>query len=158
MKKCDHFKDLLLTNYIDGELDKNLASQLEDHLFACSACRDFLKEVKDNTSLPFQQGQLQTVPTELWDMILQRIELENKTVSPIEGFIERLKGLFVLPRMVPVFASLILMFVIGSVTLNTMHLRQAQAKDQGEYLVSLMSQVSLADNNEQGTPIEQYFL
>ena len=71
MKQCEHFKDLILTDYIDGELDKNLAGSLESHLLDCSDCRAFFKEVKDNTALPFQQVLHQPVPVGLWDTIKQ---------------------------------------------------------------------------------------
>ncbi len=161
MKKCEHFKDLILTDYIDGELDKNLAGSLENHLLDCSECRAFFKEVKNNAALPFQQARHQPVPAGLWGAIKQSITYENKATTPLADFIDRLKGLIVFPRMVPVFASLILMLLAGSVTLNTIQIRQVKERDQGEYLVSLLSPTSpsvSSDNNDGGTPIEHYFL
>jgi len=121
MKKCDHFKDLILTDYMDGELDKNSAKNVESHLLECSDCRAFLKEVKSNAALPFQQTLHQPVPAELWGAIRQRIEDRNQAVNPLADFIEKLKGLIVIPRLVPVFASLILMFLAGSVTFIEAH-------------------------------------
>ncbi len=161
MKKCDQFKDLILTDYIDGELDKNSAESLESHLLDCGDCRTFFKEIKNNTVLPFQQALRQPVPAGLWDAIKQSIDHENQAAGPLADLIARLKGWLVFPRMVPVFASLILMFLAGSVTLNTIQVRQARDKDQGEYLVSMLSPTSTsgqADNNGWGTPIEHYFL
>jgi anti-sigma factor RsiW len=161
MKKCDHFKDLILTDYIDGELDKNSFGILESHLLDCSDCRAFLKEVKDNAALPFQQALRQPAPAGLWDMIKQSIEHENQARSPLADGIAQLKGWGLTLRMAPVFASLILMLLAGSVTLNTIQVQQAKEKDQGEYLVSLLSsRDSLVppDNNDLGTPIEHYFL
>ena len=165
MKKCDHFRDLILTDYIDGQLDKNSLGSLESHLLDCSDCRAFLKEVKDNAGISpvFCSADVlrQPVPTELWDTIKQNIEHENQARSPLADCIDKLKGWIVAPRMVPVFASLILMFLAGSVTLNTIHLQQDRAKDQGEYLVSLLSSTgpsAQAENNDGGTPIEHYFL
>ena len=55
MKKCDHFKDLILTDYIDGELDKKFSESLESHLLDCSDCRAFFKEVKNNAHCLFKQ-------------------------------------------------------------------------------------------------------
>jgi predicted anti-sigma-YlaC factor YlaD len=55
MKKCDQIKDLILTDYIDGELGKDIAAGVEAHLLDCGDCRAFFKEVKNTTSLPFQQ-------------------------------------------------------------------------------------------------------
>jgi len=161
MKKCDYYKDLILTDYIDGQLDKITAESIESHLLDCSDCRLFFKEVKNNTALPFNQVSAQPIPTELWDTIRQNIENENQSPGPLWGFLDKLKGLLVLPRLVPVFASLVLMILVGSVTFNTMQIKQAQAKDQGEYLVSLLSPAdssTATDSNDTGSAIEHYFL
>jgi hypothetical protein len=161
MKKCDYFKDLILTDYIDGELDKDFGQSVENHLLDCCDCRAFFKEVKSNTALPFQKALHQPAPAKLWDMIKQRIEHENQATNPLADLIDKLKGLVVFPRMVPIFVSLILMLLAGSVTLNTIQIKQAKEKDQGEYLVSLLSSTGPSvpsDNNNGGTPIEHYFL
>ncbi len=161
MKKCEHFKDLILTDYLDGELDKNLAESLESHLLDCGDCRAFFKDVKNNASLPFQKVSQQPVPAELWSAIKQKIENQDQAANPLEVILDKLKGLIVFPRLVPVFASLVLMFLAGSVTLNTVHIQRAQDKEQGEYLVSLLSTAgssAQSDNNGLGTPIEHYFL
>ena len=163
MKKCEYFKDLILTDYIDGELDKNTVGSLENHLLDCSDCRAFLKEVKNNAAIvpvPCSVDVFrQPVPAELWDAVKQ--DIEHKWTSPLENFIGKLKGLIVLPRLVPVFASLILMLLVGSMTFNTIQIQQAKEKEQGEYLVSLLSSTgnsSQGDNNDLGTPLEHYFL
>ena len=165
MKKCDHFKDLILTDYIDGKLDKDSVVGLESHLLDCGDCRAFFREVKDNaviSPVSYPANVLhRPVPAELWGAIRQRIEHEEQAASPWAKFVDRLKGLVVFPRMVPVFASLVLMFLVGSVTLNTVQVQQAKDKDQGTYLVSLLSSTGSsgqADSNDLGTPIEHYFL
>ncbi len=158
MKKCEAIRDLILTDYIDGELDKAAAGQLEGHLQDCRDCRAFLKEVKAGAALPFVKAQPQPVPAQLWDSIRQNIENEGQAPGLMEGFINGFKGLFVFPRLVPVLASLVVMLLAGSMELNTIQVRQAQAKEQGEYLVALMSPSSQGDNNDAGTPIEHYFL
>jgi anti-sigma factor RsiW len=158
MKKCDHFKDWILTGYIDGELNNDSTMCLESHLLDCRDCRAFLKEV--NAVRPWKQAR-QPAPAELWDAIKHRIEQEDQAVVAREDIIGKFKGMFVFPRLVPVFASLILMLLAGSVTLNTIQVQQAREKDQGEYLVSLLSpaeESALSDNNDGGTPIEHYFL
>ena len=162
MKKCDHFKDLILTDYIDGELDKNSADGVERHLLDCAHCRAFLKEVQDNAALPLRQASQQPVPVELWGAISQRVyaNLMNKP-SLVADFTEQFKGWVVFPKVVPVLASLVLMFLAGSVAFNTIQVRQARDKEQGEYLVALLSSTgasSPSDNNEGASPIEHYFL
>jgi anti-sigma factor RsiW len=165
MKKCDHFKDLILTDYIDGELHKNSAENVESHLLDCSDCRAFLKEVKNNMALPLHRAAHQPVPAELWDTIKQKIEQENQEVSPWANFVDGFKGILAFPRMVPIFGSLAVMLLAGSVTLHTIQIEKtqamAQSKDQGEYLLALLSSTgspTSSDNNDLGTPIEHYFL
>ena len=161
MKKCEYFKSLILTDFIDGELDKVLFESVQGHLLDCSDCRTFLKEVKKNSVLHSQQAANQPVPAELWDAIKENIEYENQATHPFADFIDRLKGLITFPRLVPVLASLLLMLLVGSVTLNTIQIQRAQEKDQGEYLVSLLSSAGSSLQgaaNEGGTPIEHYFL
>jgi anti-sigma factor RsiW len=161
MKKCEHFKDLILTDYIDGELDRKLGLNVESHLLDCGDCRAFFKEVKNNAALPLQQSSRQLVPAELWDRIKQSIEHEKQAANPLADLIDKLKGWAAFPRMAPVFASLILMFLASSMMLNTIQVRQTKEKDQGEYLVSLLSPTGpsvQSENNIAGTPIEHYFL
>lgn len=161
MKKCDYFQDLILTEYIDGELDKNILGVLEGHLLDCSDCRALLREVKDSAVNPLKLSVRQPVPGELWDAIKQGVEEKNNAASPWVDFIDNIKGLFVFPRLVPVFASLFLMFLAGSVTLNNIQIQQTRDRDQGEYLISLLSPAgpSLAsESSDTGTPIEHYFL
>jgi anti-sigma factor RsiW len=161
MKKCEQIKDLILTDFIDGELDKGLAESIENHLLDCSDCRAFFKEVKNNASLPFQKALQGPVPAQLWSAIKEKIESENQAKGPIEDILDKLRGLTVFPRLVPVFASVALMLIVGSVTFNTVQVQQAKDKDQGEYLVALLSPTgpsTQGDNNDLGTPIEHYFL
>ena len=161
MTKCEHFKDQILTDFIDGQLDKSSAGILENHLLDCSECRIFFKEVKNNVKLPFQNVISQQVPAELWSAIREQIEEEKMASNPVVDFIEKLKGLIVVPKLVPVFASVALMFLVASATLNTIHFQQARDRDQGEYLVSLLSTsdvTSAAESSNGKTPIESYFL
>jgi predicted anti-sigma-YlaC factor YlaD len=159
MPKCEQIRDWILTDYIDGWLDKKMTGQLEGHLLDCRDCRAFFKEVKDNVSLPFQQISQQPVPAALWTAIKQTIE-QKKQASPWANFVDGLKGWLVFPRLVPVFATLAVMLIVGSATINNIHLRQAQDRDQGEYLVSLLAPAgtSAGAETDLGTPIEHYFL
>ena len=160
MKECDHIREFVLTDYLDGNFDKMLADHVETHLLDCRDCRVFFKKVNDNTALPFRKSLPLPVPGELWSAIKQNIEKEVQVKIPMADFMDALRGLFVFPRIIPVFVSLILVLVVGSVTLDTMQIHQAQSKEQGTYLVSLLSatESSQGESNELGTPLEHYFL
>ncbi len=162
MKKCDQFKDLILTDYMDAEAGQELSGGLESHLQDCADCRAFYKEVRNNAVLPFAGLPQQPVPAQLWENIREKLERQGQAAEgPLEEFIENLKGWLIWPRLVPVLASFILIFLAGSVTLNTMRLQQAKDKEQGEYLSSLLEPtgpLALNDNNDGKTAIEHYFL
>jgi len=161
MKKCDYFMDLIITDYIDDRIDKTSLDKLENHLMDCHDCRLFLKEVKDSAVSPFKVSAQPTVPVELWNTIKQKIEYEKDGRSRLEDFFEKIRGLIIFPRLVPILASLILMLLAGSVTISTIQVEQNKSKDQGEYLVSLLSPATAGitpENNDLGTPIEHYFL
>ncbi len=54
-----------------------------------------------------------------------------------------------------------LVFLVGSLAVNTIQVHQAKSKDQGEYLVSLLDPADAGaqtDHNGFGTSIEHYFL
>jgi len=158
MKKCEQFRDLILSDHMDGELDRIAAERVQRHLLDCGECRAFLKEV---ASISLKQAPRHAVPPELWATIKEKILQDKQKVNPLESILEKLQGLIIYPRLVPVFASLILMLVAGSVSLNTIQIQQTKDKEQGEYLVSLLGATSSstqADNNDLGTPIEHYFL
>jgi len=159
MKKCEQFKDLILTDYIDGQCDKQMSMAIENHLLDCGDCRIFFKEVKNNVSLPLKQALHQPVPLELWDTIKQRIEAEQQVTSPVTGVWDNVMNWFAFPRLVPVFASVVVMFIVGSMAFNTVQVNQAKDKEQGEYLLALLTPTSNTnDTNDPGTPIEHYFL
>lgn len=161
MKKCDAIRDLVLTDYIDGELDKNIQVIMESHLQNCRDCRAFAQAVKNNATGPFQKAHRQPVPVVIWETIRENIEAKGKKYNFLEGCYGRLKELVFIPKFVPVFASVVLMFLIGSVALNTIQIDQVKDKDQGEYLVSLLDTTGSlvqTDNNGFETSIERYFL
>ncbi len=159
MKKCEQIKDLILTNYMDGQLDLKLRQGVEEHLLDCRDCRAFFKEIKNHTVLPFHQGNPQPVPAQLWSNIKESLA-EDQQPALGQGLVEALKDLFVFPRLVPMLASLVVMLMAGTVSLNTIQEQHLQDKDQGEYLVSLLGKATAAatETIEPSTPIEHYFL
>ncbi|MDE1921430.1 MAG: anti-sigma factor [Candidatus Omnitrophica bacterium] len=159
MKKCGHFKDLILTDYIDGRLDKNAVAALESHLLECSDCSAFFKEVKNTAVSPFHRALQQPPPAGLWEAVKQAVEQEEQPGFG-ENFINGLKGWMVFPRLVPVAATLVLMLLAGGVSLTTLQADRAQEKADASYLVSLFNAGggTSSDNTSLGTPIEKYFL
>lgn len=161
MPTCDHFRQWVLTDYIDGELADNVRRDMEGHLRTCRDCRAQAKEVKDSVVVPFTKASRQAVPAVIWERVKQNIEEKRAAHNPVEGFLDGLKNLWALSRLVPVFASLMLMFVAGSVAVHVLQTNRDKEKDQGEYLVALLDSpgpLAQTESNGFGTPIEHYFL
>lgn len=158
MKNCEQYRELIFTDYVDGQLDAKLVALVEDHLMDCSDCRLIFKELKTSIA-PLKTAEPQEVPVELWSQIKEKIETPPQEQNFLEQMLENLKGWLVFPRLVPVLASFLVMFLAGSVTLNTMYVQQAQARDQGEYLASVLTpDATVSSETQAGTPIESYFL
>ncbi len=158
---CKEFRDVILTDYIDGELDKDVKVRLEAHLRVCAHCREFADEVKAQLVVPFKQTQRVSVPEDLWRSIEESIAQENEEMQPAANWIDRLVQSLTLPRLVPVFLSLILFISAGLWILNSHQGSQVAGNDSGEYVADILDSVSeLAeiDNDNFGTSIEQYFL
>jgi anti-sigma factor RsiW len=164
MDKCNHIKDLILTDYMDDQIDDALKKQVESHLHQCASCRAFALESQENLAVPFQKLDRQVVPAHLWKNIQEKIQ-EEQSYQP--SFLDLAKdwiGGITFPKLVPVLASLVLVVLIGSNVMVNQQVQQAQQVQEEEqviYLASVFSSVEQTDAlAEKGleTPIEQYFL
>ena len=161
MNTCKEFKDLILTDYIDGELDEKTKGQLEGHLRACSPCREFADEAKAQLVTPFAQASRAAVPEDLWRSIEESIVGEGEETLPVQSWIDRLIGSLALPRLAPVLLSFILFISVGFWMLRGHQVPQTAHSDSGEYatyVLDSVSELAETDNNSFGTSIEQYFL
>ena len=158
MDNCRIFKDLILTDYIDGQLMQEKKEQIRAHLLVCPSCRQLAEEVRNDLSTPLKEAERKEVPPELWSVIKERIEKETPLRVWIQNLIRGWQGLFPHPRLVPVALSLLLLFIIGSVSFQNLKINQAREQEQGEYLASLLEPTTDTNSGGLGTPIEQYFL
>ena len=73
---CKTIKELILTDYLDNELDLKKRQDLETHLKNCSACADFAKNAKAEVVEPFNNAKQPIAQEYLWHQIKARIEKE----------------------------------------------------------------------------------
>lgn len=159
MNKCETFKELILTDYIDGQLQGSVKTDVEEHLRHCPACQAFFLEVKNNLVVPFEKVPRQTVPNHLWGIIEERIRQGYSRVSALDFLWGWMEGL-TFPRLVPAMATLAMVVLIGSTIFVNQQVKQAQDQEGGMYLAYILSPLGVSapvNNSDLGTPIEQYF-
>lgn len=160
MEECKRFKDLILTDYMDGEIVNSTKDLIDAHLLVCSDCRRLTEEIR-NLTVPLREAKREAAPAYLWSSIKERIEKEISLTEKAGDFITRLVENFFSPRLAPVMATIAVSLLVGSIYFNHFRVNQIKDKEQGEYLIYLMdSAEAFADSNNNGSesPIETYFL
>ncbi|MCB4792550.1 MAG: zf-HC2 domain-containing protein [Elusimicrobia bacterium] len=75
--QCDKVRDILITDYIDYELDQDSRKEIEGHLIQCPECLAFKDELINNVKMPFK-GKLEAAPPGfIWDKIRTAIEKDG---------------------------------------------------------------------------------
>ncbi len=158
MNICKDIQELILTNYLDGEIDQELKIRIDRHLDECAECRKFAAEAKETLIVPFQQAPAEKVPAHLWTAIKDKIE-NVEAPAPQMHWARRWVETFSYLKLAPILAGLILFILIGPRVLQTQEAKKVQASEQGEYLASLLDSTSSLDSDDDTeTPLEAYFL
>lgn len=76
--KCEQIKDLVLTDYIDGQMEADDKQLLEEHLKACRACHEFALSVQKELVTPFGDAPRPEVPPAVWQKIKAEITAEEE--------------------------------------------------------------------------------
>jgi len=165
--KCDRAQDLILTDYLDGQLNEETKRELEMHLSQCAGCREFLLSARAAVVTPFEGAARQKTPDSVWQDIEQHLEKTSTTDWPerLKDFIGGLKNAFDVPRPVLAVAGgigLCLLVVWGlryGMMVQQNNLVEVEPQDEVEYLAYLGG-TPLSENGQSGygTDIEQYLL
>jgi anti-sigma factor RsiW len=94
--KCKEFRDMIITDYIDDELDRETRNLVEAHISVCEACRDYKENLLRASIKPFQNLTANAVPGEVWLNLRERLA-ERKAAGA--------KSWFRLPRIAFVSAA-----------------------------------------------------
>jgi anti-sigma factor RsiW len=160
MNECRKFRDVILTDYLDGELDKEARERLEAHLSVCPACRVFVREAKEQLGDPFKNVRPEPVPEQVWRNIRGRIETENRPRDVVGDILERVFKPFLRPQFVPAYIVFFVFFFSGAFVVHN-RIQLVTETEQGRYLMSTLGEETSAEGLENanlGTAIEEYFL
>ncbi|HEV2884714.1 MAG TPA: zf-HC2 domain-containing protein [Pyrinomonadaceae bacterium] len=95
---CDEYQ-LLIEEYLDGELDQPTVFRLRKHLGECSECAGVLKELRAEADVYAGYKPRFERASDLWPGVLSRIAANDlvHTEAPSLGFVSRLGSIFSLP-------------------------------------------------------------
>jgi len=112
--KCRQIQDLILTDYTDNEAPEAVRRQVEEHLAACSACRQFQAAVRARAVEPLQEAERAQAPARLWSRVTSAIYAQPLEPAPA-GVLERIKNLVAAPRPALALSTVAVLLVFGAV-------------------------------------------
>jgi anti-sigma factor RsiW len=76
--KCKEIQELLLTDFLDGELPSARRAVVGQHLEGCLDCRAYAEEVRKTAVTPFTAAEEVSVPESVWQAISATIDAEER--------------------------------------------------------------------------------
>jgi len=164
---CKNIQDLLLTDYLDGQLEEEKKKSFDNHLSSCFNCREFASVAQNNIMQPFINAENFIPSDHIWERIKKAIEEKPEPVRSgfLTSFWNSIKESFLFPRPAYALAGILVIFVVA-MSVNRMSLeRQQKTIHESEkeieyitYLAEATLDVSVDQNGGYGTAIEYYFL
>ena len=157
---CEKMRDLILTDYLDGELDELVRQNVERHLRDCTNCRGLAEDVKKKLVLPLTQTIDKEVPERVWLSIKEKIEEANVLDQSKLNSAESIFDFFNPAKLMPIALGFIFVTIVSVGIIHDRNVKQAEQKHQMEYLAFVLESVSSdADvQEEKTTALEEYFL
>ncbi|MBN2483926.1 MAG: zf-HC2 domain-containing protein [Candidatus Omnitrophica bacterium] len=164
---CKKIKDIIITDYIDGQLTSRIRQQIDGHLDRCEECRAFAQKVKETVVLPFKPAaQPEDPPEFVWERIRSSVQKEESLLQRIGRKAARyVCGILYLPRpaLAAVLSVVVLFVVVSSVQIPALQRKTAvnsYLSEQLVYLASLDAGTLNGNNNgdtfDMGTDIEEF--
>ncbi len=157
---CKRMKNLILTDYIDGNLKGHALKEIELHLGSCPTCHSIVQDAKAAGKL-FRAVSRQEAPAEVWHKILAEINatpvrrpFPETVLMYMRYYISHLK-----PAVVIASAAALLLFAVTAVRLmpHKDYLETMGAQDD-ILTISYASYEEDASEYDLGTSAEMFFL
>jgi predicted anti-sigma-YlaC factor YlaD len=163
---CGKIKELILTDYIDNEMNDEEKVRLNMHLVHCHGCKEFLEAVNNAAVGPFAGAKQIQPPGFIWQRVREAVTAERQEkISFPAGLLEKLKTVFYFPKPVLIVSTIaaLALIIVLAVTLKfgSKAALDIGRGDQVEYSAySIETPVSALLNNDGGfgTSVEKYFL
>ncbi len=166
--KCEYVKELILTDYLDGQLGKEQKTQIEKHLTVCKGCKEYELLTKKAVVEPFNNLEKHNPPESAWHKIREQIEEElplRESTNSFADLINRVKTFLYIPKPAFVVTSMIVLLLVVITVIKLSPEDQKIVKVDSEsqiecitYLISVFDQETVNGNDDFGTSIEELFL
>ena len=146
---CKHIKELVLSDYSDGQMLPRQARAVENHLMHCLSCRLLAQKVREDNG-PLKHARLPGPDEFVWLRI--KASLQQETVVENSGIsMADIVRNFLYPfKPVAVMACLFVMLGVGVVI--------GRGFSQQQPYLTYMMGVDNQSGDEVSTGVEQYFL
>ncbi len=165
--KCKKVKELILTDYLDGQANEEQKKNIEKHLSNCELCREYVLAVRKTAFNPFINAERQNPPEAVWHKIKEQIkdeQLQGLTM-PFADLVRRIKSFAFAPKPALAFATIVIVIFVAVIIMKLPSENSEVVKVDTEkqiecmnYLLGVFDQDSMTENNDFGTSIEEYFL
>lgn len=71
---CSKFREIIITDYVDDQLDERGKQEIDRHLQSCAACRAFAAAVSEIAVDPLRKAKIEEPPAFLWTRIKSHLE------------------------------------------------------------------------------------
>jgi len=76
--KCGEIRDIIITEYIDNEIDAKVRGEMELHLSICAGCHEFKEALLSGIVEPLRNAEPAVAPEALWFKVRSAIERLEK--------------------------------------------------------------------------------
>lgn len=163
---CEKARELILTDYIDNEMNDGERKLLTIHFSRCHECKEFFDTVMNTTVKPFASAKKVEPPESIWERVKEAITAEEqKKPGFVASVLEKLKSGFYIPKpalvMSTIMALVLIMALTTTLKFSNKEVLETNREEQAEYSTySIETPVGALLNNDDGfgTCVEKYFL
>ncbi len=150
---CKKARGLILTDYLDDQMDEGRKELVRRHLDGCPRCKEFYEQAKKISAELFAKAERAEPSEFIWNKVREAIISRPQRQS------------WILPRPAIAFATILtLVLIFGAVTrlmINGQRISGLNGGEQIEYFdysVQMPSDESATNETGFGTLVEKYFL
>lgn len=158
---CERARQLLMTDYLDGEATEALAKEVFMHLESCAQCRKLEEALRRQVSEPLRKAQKAGPPDFIWQNIREELlaQKAEEGGSVLAALKERLSFAFRIPK--PVLATAMIALIIFSLFLIKPAVFRQEGNGEVEYLSysdNGIEEIAQSGDEDLGTAIEIFLL